>query len=419
MTNFPYEQKMIDYAMKLIPKDEVKEFSIIDGVKIRNYLIVYSNKSKKFFGISANRFLKNNYESAIILYNVAEFSYAIKRLLKNIPNNIKDLNPCNIQIFHYDNYLNDYGSDGYELLNKINSLNDIQKIKYSITFLKYPSIKKLVEDGYYNFVCKLINDTTIQTELIKVEIDNWRIDNQCKEYLNNNDYHPIEWLYLYKINEIDTIDFQQLQFLKTNNVSLMDIYYLLLKNNTYTVSSIIDYINRCMLYQAYNPRSAVLHLQAYIDSAKRLDINIDYYPNDLNKTFDFTNMLHTKFNYAVSKSINNEYHYHYKRRSYCYYSDNYYYIKPENDIELIKEISIIFQKYDITTYNTKDKDYCLLISKKTNKVIAIIDSANLNNKKQIKNKVIKYNNNRLSRDEIVFIKKWLEYKKHSYHCDFC
>jgi len=405
---FPFERKLIDEAMKLIPKEEVNRFSEVYDLKVENYLVVYSKYSKLFFGISAKRFLHNNYDSATIINKEDRLYYSISRLQRATHvgrNNYES----NIQLFHFDDYLEEYGDNGYEKFEKECQSSVCNKINYAITYQSYPQIKELVDMGYCNFVNNIISYDN-KNELFEININDYKLDKECKDYLNKNDRRPTWWLYLHKINLIDNITIQHIQFFNENNISPYDIYVLIKENSQYTVSSIIDYINRCAFYQGLNPSRVISNLLIYINSAKKINKKIDYYPSDLEKATSCVDKMQSNIATAFSKSRKHLYHYDYKKRIPYSYDGNYYYIRPENDIAYIEEMSQLFANYNITENIRENNDYYIMYDKKTNKEVAIIDAFNIN-KKFMRNKITKYNNNSLTHKEKVFIKEWLNHKK--------
>ena len=184
---FPYEEKMIKEAIRSIPKKRVRKYCELhgyeyEGYRAVNYLVVYSKDTKKFFGISASRFLNNNYASGVILDGSERISKFTGKMIEKYGGYVENFKSPNIQLFAYSDYLKDYGNDGYKTLRKHISDSILKKINYAIMYQKYPNIKKIVEAGYYNLIDYIISsgeiDDTVK-ELIITDINDWQIDSEC------------------------------------------------------------------------------------------------------------------------------------------------------------------------------------------------------------------------------------------------
>lgn len=397
---------MIDETLKKIPRDEL--VSYYDD-EIQKYLVVYSKDAKLFYGISVKRFLEHKYEAALILNRDNNLHQILRRLRKGSNSNPEDLY-SQVILFNYEDYLDDYKDDGYDLY--INGKTDLilDKVKYSITFQAYPYIKEIVKAGYSNLATDIINHYNLK-ELSDFRLERLKIDKQSKEFLNKYKRKIDWWISLDKINRIDNVTFEQLQFFHQNSVHLYDLYCLLKNNSVYTVKSVIDYINHCAIYQGYKVSLGIAGLYGYLNIAKKIYAEVNYYPNDLKKEYNYASIISEDFRLACRRDIAKRYHYSYKRRIPYEFRDDNYYIKSENDIEHIKQISKLFCNYNITEAITNESNYYFIYDAKTDKEIALINDFNFYTKNKISNKVIKYDNRPVTRKEKAFINKWLNHKK--------
>ena len=410
---FPYEEKMIKEAMNLIDKDKVQEFSGTEDDKVMNYLIVYSQYSNRFYGIYASHFLKGNFASATIIKDPEDIKYYLKRVMKTRLIKNQEVSYNHFQLFNYEEYLKLNENDGFDILEKYDSCTfDLKnRIVYAAIYLEYPNIKDYVEQGYYKLVEEMLNDYSTASTLLENNIEDMQIDEQCKEYLKDKDNTAYWWINLDRINKIDNISIDQLKYMYENDFSIETVCSLIKAYEQYTVSSLLDYVSRCVMYQGYEPRRVIDDLYGYINGAEKYLVNIDYYPNDLAKAYKFVYSLYTKYDTLNNINIINNYQYNYKNRNRLYFKDDNYYIKAENNIDNVRNKGRLFFLYDIslTTYN--DIDCFWLCDAKTNKEIAIIRTSNSFNKKQLISNVRKYNDMPLSHKEKTFMKKWFEYRK--------
>ena len=183
-----------------------------------------------------------------------------------------------------------------------------------------------------------------------------------------------------------------------------------MKNNTqYSVSSLIDYIQRSVIYQGINASNIINNLSYYIDHGISYGLKIDFYPNDLWKVYKEVENIDNKFDKTEARSSWRNYHYRYEKRKAYSFSDENYCIKPENDIEIIDSEDKYFNQSHLLYLNS-DNDFYWLSDKKTGKEIGLIDSKLFNNKNHLKYNTFKYGHTPLSLKEKRFLKKWQKYK---------
>lgn len=410
---YPYEEKIIKEAMSLIDRDKVVEYCEIEKDKIQNYLVVYSGTSKKFCGICASRFLQNNYDSAIIIENVSDVIYHLKRLYRKRLMNSGERSNKHLQLFNYDQYLKDNKDDGFDILENHDKarFDLVKKIAYATTYLKYPAIKNIVEKGYYRLAEELCYNDYAAEVLLNKDVKEIKINEQCKKYLNDNNASSNWWLYLHKLNEIDCVSYDQLTYMFENNFVIDDFYNLIVEPNCYSVKSLIEYVNRCVMYQGYEPRKVISDLLIYHFNGKNILKKLDHYPNDLVKSSKFASTTKLKYDCVASREYRNKYHYNYSNRNRYCFKDKDYYIKAENDIDKVTQASRIIDYYDITQYMKENTDYYWLCDAETDKEITLLRINKITTKKLLKNAIRKYDGLPLSQKELSFIKKWLEYRK--------
>ena len=415
MNKFPYEEKMIKEAMSLIDKNKVAEFTETEYGKIKNYLVVYSKEYDRFFGIVASRFLKNNYASTVILNSEYSLLAMFKRFSRKVLMNHDKHYFDNVQLFGYDEYLLKHNDDGFRLLEEYDSsIFDItKKITYAYIYLEYPDIRKWVQAGCYKLVEEMIKDPDIYTcmELMKMGPENLNIDKQCRDYLKKNEATASDWYYLHSLNNIDVVTLQQLTYLIENDISIESLYELVRRNDHYTTTSLINYINYCVIYQGYQARRVISDLESYNYTCRIYGIKSDAYPNDLIKVTKKANSISMKYGSYTNYDHISRYHYNYRDRKKYRFKDNDYYIKEENDIDKVKNLCQLFEGYAVTLNTKEDTDYFLMCDSRTDREVAVVIGKTTDNPAKVCKNAIKYNDKPLSKKEKIFIKKWLDYRK--------
>ena len=410
--HLPYENKMIKEALSLIDRNKVSEYSK-ENKALQNYLVVYSGKYKKFFGIYASRYLRNNHGSARIIEDAGDISSSMRRLKRGLIYNDAVETDNNIQLFNYEEYLKDNKNDGFEILeNHDKSIFGLKmKASYAVTYLKHPNIKAYAEKGYYRLIEDILRNCYDVDDILNVKPEGLRIDAQCQKFLNENEAKREWWIYLHWLNKNDSVSLEQLKYIYENNISINEIYDLVNDYGYYTVSNLIDYVNRCVMYQGLEHRRIIMNLSAYILYVKKHNIKANPFPNDLAKAFKCIDSMESKLVTYINTDYRNNYHYSYKRRNkYCFKDENYY-IKAENDIDNVTEKTIILEGFDITQSIKKDTDYFWLCDTKTKREIALIRTQGKLNKTRFLRTTRKYRNTPLSGKEKTFLKKWLDYRK--------
>ena len=341
---FPYEYESISKLLQTIDKKDINLFAQCNEKKeaeVPKYLICFDKNTKKFYQISAKRFMENNYVSTYVIS--ASFDYYLTKTKRNAvyrntkeyyDNRFTDASDM-LDVFFMQDYYEIYPDNGYDLFVESEGENKAKEITYALVYQEYPIIKDLLKKGLNNLVSYYIGDEEFWYEC--QNLNNHKLLKAMNDApLNQIDNYMTELIHLYNKKKINEKDF--LFIINNSDYQIYQHLHLFVKDK-HDCKALIDYLNRCEIYQAIDAKAALGYLELYTESKESVGLkNIEKYPVSLRKEYKRLSVISGAFeraclDYSVKEKcrrnrlLKDEYEYH--EKGYC--------IKVETDYDHLKE----------------------------------------------------------------------------------
>lgn len=316
---FPYEMKAVRETLRGLEDVKVEPVGVNrSGEVIPNTVFFFVKELKKFFVLSAKRFMERNYESVI---KINDFT-CLTRFLECIPpyyeciewkeyciNNMYYLNP--------DAFYETYPEADTEASRSLID-NQFKLLQYCLLYNRHPEIRFLLDGDYKDFVGRymdayievwdelLINKGTTLSEMSGLSDD----------YLQLAMKQEVRYGYLWsELRELYREHGAGIEDVEYLNSLLNDYYYddgvisneleninMILRVNKKSLASLLEYLKRCEKYQGLEAGHALEELSTYYYDAAKIDIVPEAYPSSLRKRRNLAHMTVYKLYDAIHKT---------------------------------------------------------------------------------------------------------------------